>query len=124
MPKSITSEFIELFANQTRNKTKNHSLIQRAVTSNGIYAASENNFLSANNTTVFSDEIETGTVTDQKNSGRCWLFASLNILRHQIAENYKLDDFELSETYPYFWDKLEKSNTFYEQIIESAHAPI
>lgn len=124
MPKSITSEFIELFANQTSNKTKNHSLIQRAVTSNGIYAASENNFLSANNTTVFSDEIETGTVTDQKNSGRCWLFASLNILRHQIAENYKLDDFELSETYPYFWDKLEKSNTFYEQIIESAHAPI
>jgi|SRR5680860_1278980 len=124
MPKSITTKSVESLSNQLHYRTENHAVIQRAVTSNGIYTSSENIFLSATNTTIFSNEIETNVVTDQKNSGRCWLFAALNTLRHQIVKDYKLDDFELSETYPYFWDKLEKSNTFYEHIIESAHAPI
>ena len=123
MTKSITSKLIDTINNSTVQALDN-SLIQRAVTSNGIYNTSENNFLSATNTTIFSDEVETSAVTDQGHSGRCWLFATLNILRHQIAKDYKLDDFELSESYPYFWDKLEKANVFYEQIINSSDSPI
>jgi bleomycin hydrolase len=124
MSKSINAKFIKSLSNQSQQQIQDYAIIQRAVTSNGIYAASENNFLSATNTTIFSDEIETGTVTNQDKSGRCWLFATLNTLRHQIMKDYKLDNFELSESYPYFWDKLEKSNTFYEHIIKTAHEPI
>jgi bleomycin hydrolase len=122
MTKSISIASIESFSDKFQ--AKDYAIIQRSVTNNGIYASSENNFASAVNATIFSDEIETNAVTDQKNSGRCWLFAALNTLRHQIAKEYKLDDFELSETYSYFWDKLEKSNTFYEHIIESAGLPV
>lgn len=49
-------------------------------------------------------------VTDQKQSGRCWMFAGLNVFRHRIAAELNLADFEFSETYLQFFDKLEKSN--------------
>lgn len=124
MQKSITRQAVESFADQVAKEPGSFTVLQRAVTSNGIYASSENNFLSATHTTVFSDEIETAAVTDQKDSGRCWLFATLNTMRHQIAKDFNLEDFELSETYSYFWDKLEKSNAFYELIIATGHAPL
>ncbi len=122
MSKAITPALLEKFATQTQDSQV--SVMQRAVTKNGIYATSENNVLSATNTTVFSDEIETGSVTDQKQSGRCWLFAELNVIRHQIAKDAKLDDIELSQSYSYFWDKLEKSNSFFEKMIEFADQPL
>ncbi|MDB5161898.1 MAG: aminopeptidase [Candidatus Saccharibacteria bacterium] len=122
MSKAITPVLLETFVSQTQDP--HVSVIQRAVTKNGIYAASENNVLSATNTTIFSDEIETGSVTDQKQSGRCWLFAELNVIRHQIARDAKLDDIELSQSYSYFWDKLEKSNSFFEKMIEFADKPL
>lgn len=58
-------------------------------------------------------------VTNQKSSGRCWLFASLNILRIETAEKLNLDKFELSQTYLFFYDKLEKANFFLDKIIET-----
>ncbi|KAH3680989.1 hypothetical protein WICPIJ_007997 [Wickerhamomyces pijperi] len=70
---------------------------------------------------VFSNVIEPeGTpVTNQKASGRCWLFASLNILRIKGASALNLKDFQLSQTYLFFYDKLEKANYFLEKIIET-----
>lgn len=124
MAQPITPALADSFADTLIKQYPTHSVVQRAVTMNGIYAASENNFLSRDNTTVFSDEIETGSVTNQKDSGRCWLFATLNTIRHQIAKDYKMDDLELSESYSYFWDKLEKSNSFYEHIIATAADPL
>lgn len=67
---------------------------------------------------IFNFKLDGPGITDQQRSGRCWLFAGLNIIRPDIIKKYKLDsDFELSQTYSFFWDKLEKSNTFLEQII-------
>ncbi|KAK0729923.1 peptidase C1B, bleomycin hydrolase [Lasiosphaeris hirsuta] len=63
---------------------------------------------------------EGGPITNQRNSGRCWIFASLNTFRVALAQKYNLDEFELSQAYPFFWDKLEKSNWFLEQIISTA----
>ncbi|MEO6109420.1 MAG: C1 family peptidase [Candidatus Saccharimonadales bacterium] len=122
MSKAITPTLLKSFAAQSHDSQL--TVMQRAVTKNGIYAASESNILSATNTTIFSDEIETGSVTDQKQSGRCWLFAELNTIRHQIVKDFKLDDLELSQSYSYFWDKLEKSNSFFERIIETADKPV
>jgi bleomycin hydrolase len=62
----------------------------------------------------FSNEIKTLPVTYQKQSGRCWIFAGLNLLREIIANKYDLKDFELSQNYTAFYDKLEKINYFIE----------
>ena len=58
-------------------------------------------------------------VTNQKQSGRCWGFAGLNLMRIEIVKKYKLNNFEFSQNYFMFWDKLEKSNFFLENIIST-----
>ena len=64
----------------------------------------------------FSHEIKTMPVTWQKQSGRCWIFAGLNVLREIVANTYELKDFEFSQNYTAFYDKLEKINYFIESI--------
>ena len=71
----------------------------------------------------FSIEIPTLAVTNQKTSGRCWLFASLNLLREKIAKEKGLASFELSQSYAAFWDKFERANFFLEAIIETVALP-
>ena len=66
----------------------------------------------------FSINIKTHSITDQKSSGRCWLFAGLNILREKVIENCELDNFELSGSYIAFYDKLERFNILLERLIE------
>lgn len=72
----------------------------------------------------FSVEIKTRGITAQKDSGRCWLFASMNILRERVAETCNLEMFELSGNYLAFWDKFEKMNFFLESVIDSADLDI
>ncbi|GAC72542.1 bleomycin hydrolases and aminopeptidases of cysteine protease family [Moesziomyces antarcticus T-34] len=75
---------------------------------------------------VFSHAIpyEVKPVVNQKSSGRCWLFATCNVIRHQAAKVLELDEFELSQSYLSFWDKLEKANYFLENMIELADEPL
>lgn len=72
----------------------------------------------------FAIELKTRGITWQQSSGRCWLYAVLNILRERVSENCKLDKFELSANYLSFYDKLEKANNFLELVIENAHKPL
>ncbi len=74
---------------------------------------------------TYSDIIKTEMekVTNQKSSGRCWGFAGLNLLRISLAERYNIKDFEFSQNYFMFCDKLEKSNYFLENIIETVKEP-
>lgn len=65
----------------------------------------------------FSVDIDTMKVANQKNSGRCWIFAGLNILREKVAKKYNIEKFELSQNYIAFYDKLEKCNYFLDSII-------
>ena len=69
----------------------------------------------------YSDVISTEMkkVTNQKASGRCWGFAGLNLMRISLAEKYNLADFEFSQNYFMFFDKLEKSNYFLENILQT-----
>ncbi|CAG8474684.1 5329_t:CDS:2 [Dentiscutata erythropus] len=67
---------------------------------------------------VFSEKIQLeGKATNQKSSGRCWLFAATNVLRLLIMKKFKLEDFELSQSFLFFYDKLEKANFFLENMI-------
>ena len=65
---------------------------------------------------LFSTEVKTLPVANQKQSGRCWIFAGLNVLRENFAKKHDLKNFELSQNYTAFWDKFEKINYFLESI--------
>ncbi|QDS72640.1 hypothetical protein FKW77_002388 [Venturia effusa] len=67
---------------------------------------------------------EGSPVTNQRSSGRCWIFASTNVFRVAIAKKYNLDKFELSQSYLFFWDKVEKANYFLESVLETANEPV
>ncbi|KAG1862597.1 peptidase C1B bleomycin hydrolase [Suillus subalutaceus] len=75
---------------------------------------------------VFNHEVElkTAPVTNQKSSGRCWLFATTNVIRHEVIKKLKLKEFQLSQSYLFFWDKLNKSNYYLELSIENADLPV
>lgn len=66
----------------------------------------------------FSHRVQTKGVTNQKKSGRCWMFAGLNVLRPQVIRDHRMEEFEFSIAYLQFWDKMEKSNLYLESIIE------
>ncbi|MDR2129686.1 MAG: C1 family peptidase [Odoribacteraceae bacterium] len=63
-------------------------------------------------------------ITDQKSSGRCWMFTSLNVLRPGVMVKYDLNEFNFSHNYLYFWDIFEKANLFLENIIATAGKPM
>ena len=65
----------------------------------------------------FSIELKQGSITNQRSSGRCWMFAALNTLRYELMHRWNLEDFEFSETYLFFWDAMEKSNTYLENVL-------
>lgn len=100
------------------------NVASHAAQTNGIYKASENLETKIDLDPTFSIEIETGKPADQKQSGRCWMFSALNTMRHPLQKEYKLKDFELSQNYTNFWDKFEKSNWFFENVISSADKPL
>ena len=71
----------------------------------------------------FSDKVKTKGHTDQKSSGRCWLFTGLNVLRAQMIEKYDLGNFTFSQNYLFFYDQLEKSNLFLQAVIDTRDLP-
>ncbi len=71
----------------------------------------------------FSDEVKTKGRTDQKSSGRCWLFTGLNVLRAKMIDRYNLGAFTFSQNYLSFYDLLEKSNLFLQGIIDTRDLP-
>jgi len=73
---------------------------------------------------VFTHELNHVPVTNQARSGRCWLFAGLNVLRPVVIKKFKLSNFEFSYNYLFFYDKLEKANLFLESMIKLAKKPV
>ncbi len=69
---------------------------------------------------LFKYRVDTKGITDQHSSGRCWMFTSMNVIRPAIMQKYDLSDFDFSHNYLYFWDILEKSNLFLENIIRTS----
>lgn len=112
----LTREKIEEIRSSVK-LSKDDQVIMNALTNNKLTDLVLNHkFLSKHND-LFNHKIETRGITDQKRSGRCWLFAGLNVLRPKVIKQYNLKDFEFSQSYLFFWDKLEKANTFLEYII-------
>lgn len=71
----------------------------------------------------FSHKVQSLGITDQKQSGRCWLFTGLNVLRAEAMQRHNLGELIFSQNYNYFWDQLEKSNLFLQAIIDTRNLP-
>ncbi|USS87017.1 C1 family peptidase [Fructilactobacillus cliffordii] len=124
MPKEISPENIERYQNNLKEQP-DADVIRRAVTHNGILASAAD--YEANNQLdpVFSVDVSSQPVSDQKRSGRCWLFAALNTMRSKVEGNFNVPkEFELSQVYLFFWDKFEKSNYFLTNVLKTADQPL
>lgn len=76
------------------------------------------------NTDHMTYRVKSRGITDQKSSGRCWLFTGLNVLRSQMMAKNNLGELKLSQNYNFFYDQLEKANLFLQAIIETAKEPM
>lgn len=110
----LINKFKERYQAEPQNKA-----VAGAIAKVGLIEASLDNETLRKHTFVFSEEPKLGEITDQKSSGRCWMFSALNVARLDIMEKFSLETFEFSQNYTFFWDKLEKSNYFLESILET-----
>lgn len=95
-----------------------------AVMGSGLLASCKNPAAVRRSNHEFSLTLKQGAMTNQKQSGRCWLFAATNVMRFKIIKSCNLENFELSQSYLLFWDKLEKSNWFLENILDTLDEPV
>ncbi|PKV07301.1 aminopeptidase C [Bifidobacterium pseudolongum subsp. pseudolongum] len=108
---------------QAYKKDAAQQIVEQAVKNNGIHASSEReSVVVTKNNFVFSVDVDDEAVANQRQSGRCWMYSALNFLRFHMEKKLKLPkgSFELSQAYNFFYDKLEKSNFFMENIIKYA----
>ncbi len=98
--------------------------MQNALSSNDISKLAWNRENVGTTDQLFTYRVDVSGITDQKSSGRCWMFSSLNLFRPMAMKQFNLAEFEFSETYLYFYDLLEKANLFLNNIENSANLPI
>ena len=91
--------------------------MRNALTSTSITDIAEDRQIVADHDTKFSHKIKTKGISNQKASGRCWMFAGFNLMKPVVLNKLELKEFEFSQVYLQFWDKLEKANCFLEHII-------
>ena len=118
----ITADMIKRFSTDF-NADKSHKIAMNAVSQNGVTKSAMNPMQLRKDDHQFAINIKQGEITNQKSSGRCWMFAALNTMRFEIMKKLNLESFELSQNYPLFWDKLEKSNYFLENILATLDEP-
>ena len=98
--------------------------LHNAIAANAIDDLAKNHQNAGEFDTHFSVETPKQSITDQKSSGRCWMFSGLNVLRANFAKRTDSLSVEFSQDYLFFWDQLEKSNLFLQGIIDTAKKPI
>lgn len=106
------------------NHDVSNNVLKNAVAEVGIFQTAKNIDAKSKLNPAFNIEVPTGKVTNQKQSGRCWLFSTLTNLRTEFATKYNVKDFKLSENYLSFYDRLEKANYFFQNIVETADLPV
>ncbi len=122
MKESISKEFLEAAAQKFTESPRNR-VAMNATVSAGIRQAAANCQAPRSSRHSFSISLKQGEITNQKQSGRCWMFAALNTMRFQVMKKLNLETFELSQAYPLFYDKLEKSNYCLENILKTLEEP-
>ena len=114
--KELTKDFLNEIEGEYLNNDL-YTIARHALTNNSISSLAKVNEQTEFTRNRFSIELKTLKVTNQKASGRCWIFAGCNVLREVVAQKYNLKEFELSQNYVAFFDKLEKCNYLLESVI-------
>lgn len=99
-------------------------VVRNALTKNNLNSISRVFDAECHNPNIFSVDLKTMKATNQMQSGRCWIFSSMNFLREKIAKKYNIKEFELSQNYIAFFDKLEKANWFMECALNEIENPM
>lgn len=101
-------------------KDKTNEIIENAITQNGLEKACLDQNIIIKNQPIFNIELPDTKRYDQKDNWKCWIYAGLNLIGHNVAQNLNMEvmKLELSNNYLAFFDKLEKSNATYERIIQ------
>ncbi len=121
--KEITQGMIEKFSSEF-NSDESSKALQNAISSNDIKKLALNRENLGKVDTYFKYKVENNGITNQKSSGRCWLFTGLNVLRPYAVKNMNVNDFKFSQSYIFFYDQLEKANLFLEGIIDTRTKPL
>lgn len=98
--------------------------IANAIAANSIDALAKNHANAGAIDTHFSIETPTQSITDQLQSGRCWMFSGMNVLRSAFAQRTDSLRVDFSQAYLFFYDQLEKANLFLQGVIDTAEKPI
>jgi bleomycin hydrolase len=105
-------------------KTSENKALENAVTHNAIKSLAKNRENEGKVNHLINTKVKTHGISNQRSSGRCWLYTGLNTLKPVVLNKYDIKDFEFSQTYNFFWDQFEKSNLFLEIAIATADKPI
>ena len=120
---TLTPRILEGFKSRFQAEPANQ-LMQNAVAQRDVNEIALDRNIVTGATHTFSTVLDDWKATDQAKSGRCWMFAGLNLFRTETAKKLNLKQFEFSQNYPMFWDKLERANYLLEAIIETADRPV
>ncbi|MFK5855063.1 MAG: C1 family peptidase, partial [Bacteroidota bacterium] len=104
--------------------TPSNTALQNAITHNDIKKLAETRSNDGAINHFFSNKVDVNGISNQKSSGRCWLYTGLNTLRPVVQKKYNISSFEFSQTYNFFWDQFEKANLFLEIAKATAHKPL
>ena len=119
---SISPEQIASFK-EALHRDPQARLALNAVSKNPLHSVALNRAVVTQTDHTFSELLKSNPATAQNQSGRCWLFAGLNLFRSVAMEKLNIDAFELSQNYLLFWDKLEKANYFLETVLATLDEP-
>lgn len=119
----ITQDMLDQIKSSYKH-TPADKAIYNAMAETSIAVLAKNHENLANFDTNFTNKVVSHGITDQQQSGRCWLFTGLNVLRAQMMAKYGLDEMEFSQNYCFFYDQLEKANLFLQGIIDTREKPM
>ncbi|MDH6534624.1 aminopeptidase [Parabacteroides sp. 52] len=109
---------------QSYKETPSDKAIRNAISNNDINKLAVNADSKNGVDTYFSNKVNSKGITNQKSSGRCWLFTGLNVFRAKAIAQYNMGEFKFSPNYSFFWDQLEKANLFLQGIIDTRDKPM
>ena len=123
MSKGVTEAQIEEFR-KSFDSDPSATVAQNAVSNADLSTLALRRDLVQNMDFSFSTKLDEWSATNQRRSGRCWLFATLNLFRVGAMKKMNVKNFEFSQAHIHFWDKLERANHFLEAILETSDRPV
>ena len=122
-PSSLNQDALKDFQAAYGSNPQNR-LMQNVVTQHDVNDVALNRSIVTEAVNSFSTVLDDWSVTNQARSGRCWMFAGLNLFRTETRELLNVKEFEFSQSYVMFWDKMERANYILEAVIETADRPV